>query len=54
MLVAANRPPEIEGPSIVKTNNEPARASFFNFESKKLAKKNDPTTSDRYRSLNAS
>ena len=54
MLVAANRPPEIEGPSIVKTNNEPARASFFNFESKKLTKKNDPTTSDRYRSLNAS
>ena len=54
MLLAANTPPEIEDPSIVETNKEPARASFFNFESKKLAKKNDPTTSDRYRSLNGS
>ena len=39
MLLAANTPPEIEDPSIVETNKEPARASFFNFESKKLAKK---------------
>ena len=52
MFLAANTPPEIEDPSIVETNKEPARASFFNFESKKLAKINEPSASGRYLSLN--
>ena len=34
MILSANIPPEIEDPSIVETNKEPARATFFNFESK--------------------
>ena len=52
MLLSASTPPEIEDPSIVETNKEPARATFFNFESKKLAKKNEPSMSGRYLSLN--
>ena len=52
MILSANIPPEIEDPSIVETNKEPARATFFNFESKKLAKINEPSASGRYLSLN--
>ena len=52
MLLSATTPPEIENPSIVEINKEPARSTFFNFESKKLAKINEQSKSERYLSLN--
>jgi beta-galactosidase len=45
-------PPEIQDPSVIEINKLPARASFFNFESKELAKENDYSKSNYYQSLN--
>ncbi len=50
-LIAQN-PAEVEDPAIVEINKEPARASFFPYESAKLAKADDPTQSKYYQSLN--
>ena len=41
-----------ENPAVVHINKQPARASFFAFESLELAKGGDPAASDYYRSLN--
>ena len=51
-LNKAQNPPEIEDPSIYEINKEPARATFFHFESKALAKTDNPSQSDYYQSLN--
>ena len=42
----------IENPQVVEINKLPARASFFAYESKKLAKKNSIEDSENYLSLN--
>ena len=41
-----------ENPAVLHINKEPARASFFAFESLDLAVAGDPASSDYYRSLN--
>ena len=51
VLVAQN-PAEIEDPSIVEINKEPARATFFPYESMKVAKTGNPSNSQYYQSLN--
>ena len=51
-LNKAQNPPEIKDPSIYEINKEPARATFFHFESKALAKTDNPSQSDYYQSLN--
>jgi len=51
-ILFAQTPPEIQDPSIVEINKLPPRATFFNFESKTLAHKNDITNSGFYQSLN--
>ena len=48
----AQTPPEIEDPSIVEINKLPPRATFFNYESRALAKTDDPFQSSYYQSLN--
>ncbi|MEA1881224.1 MAG: hypothetical protein U9N31_02340 [Candidatus Marinimicrobia bacterium] len=48
----AQNPPEIEDPSIGEINKEPPRATFFPYESVKVAKSNDPSNSKYYQSLN--
>ena len=52
MVLFANYPSAIEDPNIVEVNKLPPRASFFNYESKKLAQKSDPSQSEYYQSLN--
>ena len=52
MIFAANTPTEIEDPAVIEINKMPARATFFNYESKALAKTNDPSQSKYYQSLN--
>ena len=44
--------PIIEDPAIVEINKLPAHASFFAYESVKLAQENDVNQSKRYLSLN--
>ena len=51
-MILAQSPPEIEDPSIVEINKLPPRATFFNFESKSLAKIGDISQSEFYHSLN--
>ncbi len=52
MILLAKTPHAIEDQTIVEVNKLPPRATFFNFESKRLAKINDPSRSDYYQSLN--
>ncbi|SVD68356.1 uncharacterized protein METZ01_LOCUS421210, partial [marine metagenome] len=52
MILVANTPPEIENPAVVEINKMPARATFFTYESKALAKANDLSQSKYYQSLN--
>ncbi len=52
MILLANSPSAIEDPNIVEVNKLPPRATFFNFESKKLARKADFAHSEYYQSLN--
>ena len=51
-MLFAQTPTEIEDPSIVEINKLPPRATFFNFESKALAKIGDEPQSKYYQSLN--
>ena len=46
------QPPDWENPFVVEINKEPARASFYGFESEALAEKGDRTGSRYYRLLN--
>ncbi len=41
-----------ENPAVLEINKEPARASFFAYESETLARGDDPAASQYYRSLN--
>ena len=52
MILVANTPPEIENPAVVEINKMPARATFFTYESKALAKANNLSQSKYYQSLN--
>lgn len=52
MVLEANTPTEIKDPAIVEINKMPARSTFYNFESKVLAKNNSISASKYYRSLN--
>ena len=52
MILFANSPSAIEDPNIVEVNKLPPRSTFYNFESKNLAKKADPNLSEYYLSLN--
>ncbi|SVB95152.1 uncharacterized protein METZ01_LOCUS248006, partial [marine metagenome] len=51
-MLFAQTPTEIEDPSIVEINKLPPRATFFNFESKALAKIGNEPQSKYYQSLN--
>ncbi len=51
-LLIAQNPVEIEDPSIVEINKEPARATFFPYESAKVAKSGNPANSKYFQSLN--
>ena len=52
MKLAGNTPPEIQNPFIVEKNKQAPRSTFFNFESKKLAAKAEPSESKYFNSLN--
>lgn len=46
------RAPDWQNPKVFERNREPARATFFAFESAALARANDPARSQLYQSLN--
>jgi len=52
VTLLAKTPSVIQNPNIVEVNKLPPRATFFNFESKELAKKDNPQLSTYYKSLN--
>ncbi len=52
VVFTVNIPIEIQDPSIVEINKRPARATFFNFETKQLARFNELSKSRFFQSLN--
>ena len=52
VVFTVNIPIEIQDPSIVEINKRPARATFFNFETKQLARSNELSESRFFQSLN--
>ncbi|MFL2982774.1 MAG: glycoside hydrolase family 2 TIM barrel-domain containing protein [Candidatus Neomarinimicrobiota bacterium] len=54
IILASSIPSEIQDPSIVEINKRPARSTFFNFETKQLARLNEPSKSRFFQSLNGS
>ena len=52
VVFTINIPIEIQDPSIVEINKRPARATFFNFETKQLARSNELSESRFFQSLN--
>ena len=51
-ILIAQNPVEIEDPSTVEINKEPARATFFPYESVKVAKTGESANSKNFQSLN--
>ena len=52
MVYSENIPIEIQDPKIVEINKMPARSTLFNFESKQLARSDEPSRSRYFQSLN--